>query len=154
MFMFFDHKNIERAESVLESRRASKKLVNWIADTQDIMANVVRVWVDGKLNVLADFGSRISWEYDVVRTLPVPQKPIIDIIRLLFRPPEETCWPGWILRSLERIPICQNARWRAACHGDHRSGRGGAEPLSSTGVAGSRRGTLRAHRSPLTTAPA
>ena len=42
LFMFFDHKNIERAESVLESRRVSKKLVNWIADTQEILDTVVR----------------------------------------------------------------------------------------------------------------
>ena len=38
VFMFFDHKNIERAESVLTSRRASKKLVNWIADTQHVLS--------------------------------------------------------------------------------------------------------------------
>ena len=65
LFMFFDHKNIERAESVLTSRRASKKLVNWIADTQHILGTVVRVWIDGKSNVLADVGSRLSWEHAV-----------------------------------------------------------------------------------------
>ena len=53
------------------------------------MANVIRVWVDGKLNILADVGSRLSWEYDVVRSLPVPHKPILDIIRTFFRKPEE-----------------------------------------------------------------
>ena len=66
--MFFDHKNIERAESVLASRRASKKLVNWIANAQDLLATVVRVWIDGKNNILGDSPSRARWE-DVGRML-------------------------------------------------------------------------------------
>ena len=89
VFMFFDHKNIERAESVLASRRASKKLVNWIADTQHILGNVVRVWIDGKNNVLADVGSRLSWEHAVIQQLPVPDQPIRDTIKLFFTHPKE-----------------------------------------------------------------
>ena len=46
VFMFFDHKNIEKAHSVFSSRRASKKLINWIAN--------------GKYKVLADSGSRVA----------------------------------------------------------------------------------------------
>jgi len=41
LFTLFDHENIERAESVRESRRASKKLVSWIADIQHILARGV-----------------------------------------------------------------------------------------------------------------
>ena len=89
MFMFFDHKNIERAESVLASRRASKKLVKSIADTQHILGNVVRVWIDGKNNVLADVGSRLSWEHAVIQQLPVPDQPIRDTIKLFFTHPRE-----------------------------------------------------------------
>ena len=85
----FDHKNIERAESVLSSRSASKKLVNWIADTQHILFTVVRVWIEGKTNALADAGSRAAWLSEVVRHLPVPDKPIRDTVRLLFTSPEE-----------------------------------------------------------------
>ena len=48
LFMFFDHKHIERAEIVVKHRRASKKLLNWVADSQELLANVVRVWIDGK----------------------------------------------------------------------------------------------------------
>ena len=87
LFMFFDHKNIERAESVLQSRRASKKLVNWIADTQHILGRVVRVWIDGKFNVLADIGSRLSWEHAVIQQLPVPSLPILETIKLFFSHP-------------------------------------------------------------------
>lgn len=43
VFMLFDHKKIEPAESVLESRRASEKLVNWVAYTQHVLATTVRV---------------------------------------------------------------------------------------------------------------
>ena len=89
LFMYFDHKNIERAESVLTSRRASKKLVNWIADTQHILANVVRLWIDGKNNILADCGSRLPWHTSVSKHLPVPAGPIRDVIRLLFTHPHE-----------------------------------------------------------------
>ena len=76
LFMFFDHKNIEKAESVIASRRASKKLVNWIADTQHILATVVRIWIDGKNNVLSDAGSRAPWQGAVARHLPIPAGPI------------------------------------------------------------------------------
>ena len=89
VFMFFDHKNIEHAESVLESRRASKKWVNWIADTQHILATTVRVWIDGKYNVLADCGSRVSWKHRVAQQLPVPEQPIRDLIRMMFTHPVE-----------------------------------------------------------------
>ena len=72
----------------MASRRASKKLVNWIADTQHLLANVTRVWIDGKNNVLADVGSRLSWEHAVIQQLPVPNKPILEVIRLMFTDPK------------------------------------------------------------------
>ena len=89
LFMYFDHKNIERAEIVLRTRRASKKLLNWVADSQELLANVVRVWIDGKLNVLPDVGSRLPWESAVSKHLPVPHGPLIDFIRKLFTSPDE-----------------------------------------------------------------
>ena len=70
-------------------RRAAKKLVNWIADTQELLANVVRIWIDGKLNVLADAGSRAPWETSVVKHTPIPDKPIRDTIRMFFTAPDE-----------------------------------------------------------------
>ena len=89
LFMYFDHKNIERAESVLTNRRASKKLTNWIADTQHILGSVVRVWIDGKLNIIADVGSRLPWEAAVAKHCPVPTQPILELIRLLYTSPRE-----------------------------------------------------------------
>ena len=89
VFMYFDHKNIERAEVVLKSRRASKKLINWVADSQHLLATVVRVWIDCKNTVLPDVGSRISWEGVVAKHLPVPHGPVRDFIRDLFTHPDK-----------------------------------------------------------------
>ena len=89
VFAFFDHENVKRAESVLKSRRASKKLTAWIADSQPMLACVVRVWIAGHLNVLSDAGSRAPWTSRVVKHLPVPDKPIKELIRLLFTHPNE-----------------------------------------------------------------
>ena len=80
VFTYFDHRNIERAESVLKIRRASKKLINWIADSQHLLAYCVRVWIDGKHNVLADVGSRNIWEATVAKTNVLPEQPIRDTI--------------------------------------------------------------------------
>ena len=82
--MFYDHKNIDNAQSVLASRRASKKLINWIANTQHLLENVVRVWIDGKNNVLADAGSRAPWEHAVAKHLPVPTQSIWESIVKIF----------------------------------------------------------------------
>ena len=78
-----------RAESVIASRRASKKLINWIADTQELLANNVRIWIDGKLNILADVGSRLGWESAVAKHTPIPLSPILETIRLFFTHPNE-----------------------------------------------------------------
>ena len=45
---------------------------------------MVRIWIDGKHNVLADAGSRAPWEHAVSQHLPVPSKPIRDFIIKLF----------------------------------------------------------------------
>ena len=83
--MFFDHKNIDYAERVLGTRR------NWIADIQHILANVVRVWIDGKNNVLADSGSRAPWHVAVAKHLPVPLQPMKDVIHMFFLTPSVLC---------------------------------------------------------------
>ena len=87
--MYFDYQNIERAEICLKSRRANKKLLDWVADSQELLANVVRVWIDGKFNVLPDVGSRLSWESALVKHLPVPHGPLLELVRKLFTSPDE-----------------------------------------------------------------
>ena len=69
--------------------RAAKKLVAWIADFQVQLANIVRVWVAGKDNVLADVGSRADWTRQLVKQIPVPEHPVLDLIRMMFASPDE-----------------------------------------------------------------
>ena len=88
VYAFFDHHNVERAEAVLKSRRASKKLVAWIADAQPLLANTMRVWIAGKDNILADSGSRAPWADAVARNLPVPEQSILETIESFFTNPE------------------------------------------------------------------
>ena len=61
-------------------------MINWIADTQELLANTVRIWIDGKLNILADVGSRLPWHGAVAANLPIPDQPILDTIQLFFTP--------------------------------------------------------------------
>ena len=89
LFAHFDHTHIERAESGLKHFRAAKKLVAWIADFQVQLANIVRVWVAGKDNVIADVGSRADWTRQLVKQLPVPEHPVLDLIRMMFASPDE-----------------------------------------------------------------
>ena len=90
LFMYFEYNNMERAEVCLKSRRASNKLLNWEADSQELLANVVRVWIDGKYNVLPDVGSRLPWETALAKHLPVPHGPLVDLVRKLFTSPDES----------------------------------------------------------------
>ncbi len=84
LFVCFDHKNIERAESVMKHRRAAKKLVHWVADCQPMLHRVVRLWIDGKTNVITDCGSRAGWVNAVAKHIPLPIQPILDTIRDMF----------------------------------------------------------------------
>ena len=89
VYAFFDHHNVERAEAVLKSRRASKKLVAWIADAQPLLANTMRVWIAGKDNILADSGSRAPWADAVAKNLPVPEQSILETIESFFTDPTD-----------------------------------------------------------------
>lgn len=87
LFFMFDHKNVERAESVFKSRRAAKKLLAWVADSQVMLQRCFRIWIDGKSNVLSDAGSRGPWASVVAKRLPLPLQPVLDTIRDMFSDP-------------------------------------------------------------------
>ena len=54
-----------------------------------MFAQMVRIYIDGKDNVLADVPSRAPWVQGVVRQIPVPDKPVRDLVRLFFTHPRE-----------------------------------------------------------------
>ena len=89
VFVLFDHKNIERAEVVLTNRRASKKLINWVADCQPMLHSVHRLWIDGKSNVITDAGSRAGWVDKVARFVALPVQSVLQTIKEMFTAPDE-----------------------------------------------------------------
>ena len=89
LFCCFDHKNIERAEAVMKSRKAARKLLAWVADNQVMLHRLVRIWIEGKEHVIADAGSRAPWYEVVAKRLPLPIQPVLDTIRQMFTHPDE-----------------------------------------------------------------
>ena len=51
--------------------------------------DVVRVWIRGEANIFADAPSRAPWESLLAKHLPIPDEPIRDLIRKMYRTPEE-----------------------------------------------------------------
>ncbi|CAK0788156.1 unnamed protein product, partial [Prorocentrum cordatum] len=90
-FTFFDHENIERAECALKNR-ATKKLMAWVAEAQDTLANAPRAWIAGEANVLADAGSRAPWQSRVGSHLAIPAssaRPVRDFVEKPFAHPDD-----------------------------------------------------------------
>ena len=48
----------------------------------------MRLWIDGKSNVLSDAGSRALWETTLARRLPLPLQPVLDTMRDMFERPD------------------------------------------------------------------
>ena len=70
----------------MNNRRRSKKLSNWALDLQTF--DLVRVWMRGEANILADPPSRAPWEMGVAAHLPVPDMPIRDLVRKMHQDPD------------------------------------------------------------------
>ena len=67
-YVYMDHKNNLFTEAQLDNRRRSKKLSNWALELQQY--DIVRVWIRGEANILADAPSRAPWEAEMARNLP------------------------------------------------------------------------------------
>ena len=94
-FVFTDHQNVERTDSVLRTKRCSKKLLNWSVELMPELGRMRRVWIQGEKNVLADTLSRYAWDDAIAQTLVLPQPEddsyyaIRAIIDQMFRDPAE-----------------------------------------------------------------
>ena len=75
-----DHKNNVFTEAQLDNRRRSKKMSNWALELQQF--NIIRVWIRGEANILADAPSRAPWEAATARHLPIPDLPLREIIKM------------------------------------------------------------------------
>ena len=68
-YVYIDHKNNLFAESMLDNRRIAKKVSNWALELQCF--NIVRIWIRGQANILADAPSRAPWECALAKHLPI-----------------------------------------------------------------------------------
>jgi hypothetical protein len=59
-YCFIDHKNNLFTKAQLDNMRRSKKMSNWALELQQF--DIVRVWIRGEANILADAPSRAPWE--------------------------------------------------------------------------------------------
>ena len=56
---------------------------NWALELQ--WFDLVRVWIRGEANILADVLSRARWEAALAMRLPIPDMPIRDLVNKLYR---------------------------------------------------------------------
>ena len=59
---------------------------NWALELQQF--DIVRVWIRGEANILADAPSRAPWEAELARNLPIPDLPLRELIKQMFVSPE------------------------------------------------------------------
>ena len=85
-FVYIDHKNNLFSEAQLDNRRRSKKMSNWALELQAF--NIMRIWIRGETNILADAPSRAPADDKVVRNLPVPNMEVKDLLRYMYQEPE------------------------------------------------------------------
>ena len=86
VFVYVDHKNNIYTEALLDNRRIAKKMLNWALELQQF--NIVRVWIRGEANILADAPSRAPWENALAQHLPLADAPLRELITRMYREPE------------------------------------------------------------------
>ena len=86
-YVYIDHKNNLYAESMLDNRRIAKKVSNWALELQCF--NIIRIWIRGQANILADAPSRAPWECQLAKHLPIAHMPIRQLIKDLYRHPDK-----------------------------------------------------------------
>ena len=79
---------------------------NWALELQQF--NIIRVWIRGEANILADAPSRAPWSAAMARHLPIPDLPLREIIKMMFVSPE-----AWAKLVHERAEKMNLDRWQA-----------------------------------------
>ena len=100
-YCYMDHKNNLFSEAQLDNRRRSKKMSNWALELQQF--NIIRVWIRGEANVLADAPSRAPWEAAMARHLPIPDLPLRDLIKKMFVSPE--AWGKLVKNEADKLNL-------------------------------------------------
>ena len=87
VYVYMDHKNNLYHETLLDNRRIAKKMLNWALELQHF--NIVRVWIRGEANILADAPSRAPWESKLMEHLPLADMPLRELIQRMYRSPAD-----------------------------------------------------------------
>ena len=117
-FCYIDHKNNLFSAAMLDNRRISKKVSNWAMELQQF--NLVKVWIRGEANILSDAPSRAPWENALAMHLPIPNRPVLDLIQAMYRDPNglekecEACAVEQRLQDWEPLDLGE----RPGAHGD------------------------------------
>jgi len=85
VYVYMDHKNNLYSEALLDNRRVAKKMLNWALELQHF--NIVKVWIRGEANILADAPSRAPWESELMEHLPLADLPLRELINKMYREP-------------------------------------------------------------------
>ena len=101
VYVYMDHKNNLYTEAQLDNRRRSKKMSNWALELQQY--NIVRSWIRGEANILADAPSRAPWEAALARHLPIPDLPLRELIRKMYASPD--AWAQLVHKRTQDINL-------------------------------------------------
>ena len=58
---------------------------NWALDLQNY--DLVRIWIRGEANILADAPSRVPWGATLAKHLPIPGMPVRDLVKMMYQDP-------------------------------------------------------------------
>ena len=111
-YVYMDHKNNLFTEAQLDNRRRSKKMSNWALELQQF--DIIRVWIRGEANILADAPSRAPWEAAMARHLPIPDLPLRDLIRKMFVSPE--VWDRMVKDKAKKLNLDEWQEMEAKLH--------------------------------------
>ena len=59
---------------------------NWALELQGF--DIVRIWIRGEANIIADAPSRAPWENALAMHLPIPDMPLRDLIKQMYQDPD------------------------------------------------------------------
>jgi hypothetical protein len=102
-YVYMDHKNNLFTEAQLGNRRRIKQMSNWALELQQF--NIVRVWIRGEANILADAPSRAPWEAEMARHLPIPDMPLRELIKQMYVSPES--WAALVASKAEKLNLAE-----------------------------------------------
>ena len=60
---------------------------NWALELQGF--DIIRVWIRGEANILADAPSRAPWDNELARNMPIPDMPVRELVNMMYKAPEE-----------------------------------------------------------------